>query len=83
MKTIVENSTKISKYLLSDTSTISSSPECLFVNQDDNLFLINDLNSTTTTITENVTNAPSDWVGNRYKFDGTNWSENPDWIEGE
>ncbi len=46
-------------------------------------FIIGDLNSTTITLTENVTNAPSDWTGNKYKLDGTTWSANPDWVDPE
>jgi len=30
-----------------------------------------------------VTNAPSDWTGNKYKLDGTTWSANPDYVEPE
>ena len=30
-----------------------------------------------------MTNAPEDWVGNKYKLDGTTWSANPDWVEPE
>ena len=44
-------------------------------------FIIADLNSGNTTITENVTNAPSDWTGNKYKLDGTTWSANPAWVD--
>ena len=75
MKTIVENTTKLSKYLLSDTSTISLSPDELFVDRDGKLFLVNDLNSQTSTIYEGVTDAPTDWEGNKYKYDGTTWAE--------
>jgi len=41
------------------------------------------MNSGNATITENVTNAPSDWAGNKYKLDGTTWSANPDWVDPE
>ncbi len=43
--------------------------------------MIGDCNSSNATITGNVTNAPSDWVGNKYKLDGTTWSANPDWVD--
>ena len=32
---------------------------------------------------EQVTNAPADWTGDRYTFDGTTWAQNPDWVEPE
>ena len=80
MKTIVETSTKLSKYLLADDVTITATANDITVG-DPAQFIIADLNSGNTTITENVTNAPSDWTGNKYKFDGTTWSANPDWVD--
>ena len=82
MKTIVETSTKLSKYLLADDVTITSNSDNLVVG-DPAQFIVADLNSSTVTITDNVTNAPSDWVGNKYKFDSGTWSANPDWVEPE
>ena len=80
MKTIVETSTKLCKYLLADDVTITATADSITVG-DPAQFIIADLNSDNTTITENVTNAPSDWVGNKYKLDGTTWSANPDWVD--
>ena len=82
MKTIVETSTKLSKYLLADDVTITATADNITVG-DPCTFIIGDLNSTTVTITDNVTNAPSDWSGNKYFFDGTTWSANPDWVDPE
>jgi len=80
MKTIVETSTKLSKYLLADDVTITATENDITVG-DPAQFIIADLNSGNTTITENVTNAPEDWMGNKYKLDGTTWSANPDWVD--
>ena len=80
MKTIVETSTGLSKYLLADNVAIASTSENITVGNPAQ-FIIGDLNGSTVTITENVTNAPSDWTGNKYKFDGTNWTANPDWVD--
>ena len=80
MKTIVETSTKLSKYLLADDVTITSTSDNITVG-DPAKFIIADLNSGNTTIVENITNAPSDWTGNKYKLDGTTWSANPDWVD--
>ena len=80
MKTIVETSTKLCKYLLADNVTITATSDNITVG-DPAQFIIADLNSGNTTITENVTNAPDDWTGNKYKLDGTTWSANPDWVE--
>jgi len=82
MKTIVETSTKLCKYLLADDVTITATSDNITVG-DPAQFIISDLNSGNTTITENVTNAPKDWTGNKYKLDGTTWSANPDWVDPE
>ena len=80
MKTIVETSTKLSKYLLADNVAITSTADNITVG-DPAQFIIGDLNSTTVTITDNVTNAPANWTGNQYKFSGGTWSANPDWVD--
>lgn len=80
MKTIVETATGLSKYLLADDVTIVSNADNIVVG-DPAQFIIGDLNSTTVTITENVTNSPADWSGNKYFFDGTTWTLNPDWVD--
>ena len=80
MKTIVETSSGLSKYLLADDVTIVATAENITVG-DPAQFIIGDLNSTTVTVTDNVTNAPDDWTGNKYFFDGTTWTLNPDWVD--
>ena len=70
MKTIVETSSGLSKYLLADDVTITATSDNITVG-DPAQFIISDLNSTTVTITDGVTNAPSDWTGNKYFFNGT------------
>jgi hypothetical protein len=80
MKTIIETATGLSKYLLDDSVAITTNSDHIVVG-DPAQFIINDLNSSNATITENVTNAPSDWIGNKYTFDGTTWTQNPDWVD--
>ena len=80
MRTIVETSSGLSKYLLADDVTITATADNITVG-DPAQFIIGDLNSTTVTITDNVTNAPANGSGNRYKFDGTTWTANPDWVD--
>ena len=82
MKTIVETSTGLSQYLLADDVTIVSNADNIVVG-DPAQFIIGDLNAGTVTITENVTNAPADWSGNKYTFDGTTWTLNPNWVDPE
>ena len=80
MKTIVEKSTGVSKYLFEDDETLIVTEDNITVGNPVR-FRVHDLNSNNTTITENVTNAPSDWYGCKYTFDGTTWAANPDWVE--
>jgi len=80
MRAIVETSSGLSKYLLADDVTITATADNITVG-DPAQFIIGDLNSTTVTITDGVTNAPANWSGNRYKFDGTTWTANPDWVD--
>jgi len=80
MKTIVETSSGLSKYLLADDVTIIATAQDITVG-DPAQFIIGDLNSTTVTVTDNVTNAPDDWTGNKYFYDGAAWTLNPDWVD--
>ena len=82
MKTIVETSSGLSKYLLADNVTLTSTANDITVG-DPAQFIIADLNSGNVTVTENVSNAPADWIGNKYTFNGSAWAANPDWVEPE
>lgn len=79
MKTIVEKSTSISKYLLNDTEVVLLNEDNIVVG-DPPKFIIGDLNVSTATVYKGVT-APVDWAGNKYTFDGTDWTLNPDWAD--
>ena len=81
-KTIVETSTGLSKYLLADDVVIKHINGNTQIQVGDPAkFTIGDLNITTATIIENVINPPKDWVGNKYIFDGTTWTQNPSWTD--
>ena len=80
MKTIVETSTGLSKYLLEDDVTITATAENITVG-DPAQFIIGDMNTGNSTITENVTNAPDDWMGCKYTFDGTTWTMVEGWVD--
>lgn len=80
MKVITETSTQLAKYALADDETIVSTADDLQIGNPVK-FIVADLNSTTVTITDNVTNVPDDWTGNKYTFDGTTWTLNPNWVD--
>ncbi len=71
MKTIIDNETKTSKYLVADDYVIESSESSITMG-DPVDFIIGDLNSTNSTIIEGVTE-PDDWFGCKYTCgaDGT------------
>jgi hypothetical protein len=79
MKTIVETATNLSKYLLADDVVVTLNADHIVVGEPPQ-FIVADLNSDTAGVYEGVT-APSDWVGNKYTFDGTDWTLNPNWVE--
>jgi|TARA_R110000772_G_scaffold264647_1_gene385347 hypothetical protein len=84
MKTIVETSSKLSKFLLADdVEVVSTTTEITIGNpQASNpAYIVVCHSSLDTTLYTSVTNAPSNWSGNRYTFDGTTWTANPDWID--
>lgn len=75
-KTIIQNSTKLSKYIFEDDVTITF--ENGMITTPD--FIIGDLNDTNATLVEGVT-APADWFGNKYTHDGGVWTEDSSWVE--
>lgn len=86
MRIIVETSSGLSKYALADDVNISATATEITVSEtvdgeDVVKFIIADLNSTTVTVTDNVTNTPADWAGNKYTFDGASWTLDPSWVE--
>ena len=76
MKTIVQNTNNWSSYIFEDDVSVSFT-EAHIVTPE---FIIGDLNSNNATMYENVT-PPDDWSLNKYFFDGTTWTLNPDWRE--
>lgn len=74
MKTIVETSTQLSKYLLEDNIYVAMTESNIAVG-DPVQFIIGDLNNVTATLHTSVSNAPENWEGNKFTFDGTDWTE--------
>ena len=87
MKTITENATKLSKYLFDDSKAVSMGSDKITIGDpSDPDFYIGDLNSGNATLTENVTDAPSDWMGCKYTYDPAadpKWVANSDWEDPE
>lgn len=78
MKTIIENSTTISKYIFSDDAAVEIFDDHIVTPS----FIIGDMNASSATMYDAVT-PPEDWVGCKYLFDGTDWSANPNYVTPE
>jgi len=76
MKTLIFNDTNISTYMFEDGDAVTvSATNTTTPNQ-----IIGDMKSDNATLYENVT-PPADWVGGRYTFDGTTWTEVVGWTK--
>lgn len=78
MKTLTKNN--ISLYLFDDSKSLSITTNNIIVG-DPAEFIIADCNISNTFLHENV-EAPADWKGHKYLYDGE-WSSNPAWVEPE
>lgn len=76
MKTLIENSTKESKYLWEDLDVVNMGEDKICTP----ILHICDLNSTNATLVENVT-PPEDWRGCKYLYDAGKWTLNPNWVD--
>lgn len=82
MKTIVENSTKLSKYLYEDDKEIFMEADRITIGPVDNPELYVGCHSMNDcTLYENIEGPPDTWAGNKYTFDGTTWTANPEWRD--
>ena len=81
MKTIVHKDNKESKYLLEDSKPIIIASHQIVVGSNPVDFYVGDMNSSNAILYENVTNAPSDWIGCKYLFDGKVWTKNSKYVE--
>jgi hypothetical protein len=72
MKTIVETSTNISKYLFEDSVSVVMSTDQIIVG-DPPQFIIDDMNNNNSTLYTDITDHPDDWTGCKYTFNGTTW----------
>ena len=86
MITIIENKTRLSKYLFDDDVVVQVNDSNIVVG-DPVEFIIADLNATNSSLVD-VQDAPDDWFGNKYFFDfnrgaGDQWVQVPGWVSPE
>lgn len=78
MKTIVNNE-NVSLYIFNDDEVIVQLDNKTTIGDPVRLNIA-DCNSTNTTVYNDVI-PPDDWRGRKYLFNGSEWSENPVWID--
>ena len=81
MKTIVDNATNTSRFLLADDVTVTMGADSVTVGNPAK-FIISDLNSSNATLVEDVVE-PADYHGHKYTHDGTSWAEVDGWTAPE
>ena len=80
-KAIVFNEDNRCPFVLDDSVTIAPGLDKLEVrNNGGHDFDISDMNSLNSTVHQGVT-APDDWKGNRYTFNGVDWTEIAGWVD--
>lgn len=80
MKTILDSS-NVSKYIVDDAEPVSLEANRIVIGSPVSLYVA-DMNTSNSSLIEGVT-PPEDWVGCKYLFDGTTWTQNPNWVEPE
>ena len=76
MKTIIENTTNISKYIFEDDASVTIGSDSTTTPDS----VIADMNSSNCTMVTGVT-PPEDWTGNKYTYSEGSWSANSDYEE--
>ena len=74
MKTLTKDN--VSLYLLEDDESVVLASDKITVG-DPTKFIIADCNSSDSVLHTSVPTPPSDWIGNKYTYNGTAWAVNP------
>jgi hypothetical protein len=88
MKTLVRSTDNVSLFLWNDSRTVTIDGNGITVSADSDAvspsqkdaFKVIDLNSSNTTLHASVATPPSDWIGNKYIYNGSAWSANPAYV---
>lgn len=82
MKVLVRNEDNISIYLIDDGATVNFVDDQIHITGDAEMgnVVVGDRSSDDTTLYEDVTDAPEDWFGWKYFYDGSAWTLNPDFV---
>lgn len=83
MKVLVRNEDNISIYLIDDGATVNFVGDQIHITGDAEMgdVVVGDRSSDDTTLYEDATDAPYDWFGWKYIYDGSEWSLNPNFED--
>jgi hypothetical protein len=80
MQTIVRKDNNVSLYYLADSKTVNIGSDQTTISEGGTLeLIIADCNSSNATLHQGV-DAKADWWGHKYKYDGSSWSNNSDYV---
>jgi len=85
MKTLVENSSGLSKYMFEDAEIVTMLDDYITIGEPIE-WVIGCHNSSDSTLFENIT-PPNDWIGNKYTYakpdgeDDYNWVKVEGWVD--
>ena len=76
MKTLIDTNSKVSKFIFEDDAEITLASDQITTPD----FTIGDMDSSNSTLIENITDTPQDWIGHKYTYDGE-WKRSFGWMD--
>ena len=84
---IVQNSTNIVKYILADNQTVAARSNGTWTvskpGSSTIAFGISDMNSSNSTVLNNISTVPSGAIGSQYTYSGGTWTQVANWVDPE
>ena len=77
MKTLIDTNTKVSKFIFEDDVEITLASDQITTPE----FTIGDMDSSNSTLIENITDTPQDWIGHKYIYENNKWKRSPSWMD--
>ena len=77
MKTLIDTNTKVSKFIFEDDVEITLTPEQIITPE----YTIGDMDSSNSTLIENITDTPQDWIGHKYIYENNEWKRSSGWMD--
>ena len=77
MKTLIDTNSKVSKFIFEDDVEITLTPEQIITPD----FTIGDMDSSNSTLIENINDTPQDWIGHKYVYENNEWKRSPGWMD--